>query len=199
MTHPLTCRFMCSSGVFRAARTRRAEVRSSDGGLVPEISPRSRKVFSNGDLHGNETMDADTWLDVVFTEEEWGDFCSRLTRGTDRKLRGKIQRINILSRVPEKRRIQVEADEIKIDGLAVILPTNLRMGLECFASTECVSEAAVSSYVWKNEVATHDTIRSNFARLQKSLKKKYHLLVAFRYEHGYWSIQLPSEKNLAND
>lgn len=117
-------------------------------------------------------MDADTWLDVVFTEEEWGDFCSRLTRGTDRKLRGKIQRINILSRVPEKRRIQVEADEIKIDGLAVILPTNQRMGLECFASTECVSEAAVSSYVWKNEVATHDTIRSNFARLQKSLKKK---------------------------
>ena len=110
------------------------------------------------------------WLDVVFTEEEWGDFCSRLTRGTDRKLRGKIQRINILSRVPEKRRIQAEADEIKIDGLAVILPTNQRMGLECFASTECVSEAAVSSYVWKNEVATHDTIRSNFARLQKSRK-----------------------------
>ena len=110
------------------------------------------------------------WLDVVFTEEEWGDFCSRLTRGTDRKLRGKIQRINILSSVPEKRRIQAEADEIKIDGLAVILPTNQRMGLECFASTECVSEAAVSSYVWKNEVATHDTIRSNFARLQKSRK-----------------------------
>lgn len=124
----------------------------------------------------------------------WGNFCSRLTRGVDRKLRGMIQRIKIFSSVPKKRRIQVEADEIKIDGLAVILPPNLLTGLECFASTECVSEAAVSSYVWKNVVATYDTIRSNFASLQKSLKKKYNLSVAFRYEHGDSSIQLRSEK-----
>ena len=82
------------------------------------------------------------------------------------------------------RPLQVQEDQILLDGELVPLSASRRLFLSCFGTADSVPEKAIGNKVYGDETAGHRKIKKVADDIEKVLGER----ITLDFDHGYWTI-----------